>query len=108
MIRYKQNTVKHDATEEVICPYETTFLQFVGDSTDHDLATVDGKNTHHGFGSIAIANVKFSNSKFILQAISCDKKQNWSYAASNKGIEIKEYNLPDVPALARTIMRPFS
>ena len=72
-IRYKQNNVKHDATEEVICPYETTFLQFVGDNTDHDLATVDGKNAHHGLGSIAIANGKFSNSKFIRQAISRDK-----------------------------------
>ena len=58
VIRYKQNIVKHDATEEVICPYETTFLQFVGDNTDHDLATVDKKNTHHGFGFIAIANDK--------------------------------------------------
>ena len=64
VIRCKQNIVKHDATKEVICPYETTFLQFVGDNTDHDLATVDGKNMHHGLGSIATANGKFSNSKF--------------------------------------------
>ena len=98
--------MKHDTTERVICPYETTFLQFVGDNTDHDLATVDGKNTHHGLGSIAIPKGKFSNSKFIRQAISRDKKQNWSDIASNKGIEIKQYNSLDVPALGRTVMRP--
>ena len=108
VIRYKQNIVKHDATEEVICPYETTFLQFAGDNTDHDLATVDEKNTYHGVSSSALTNGKFSNSKFIPHAISRDKKQNWSDIASNKGIEIKQYNSSDVPALASTIMRPAS
>ena len=28
----------------------------MSDNTDHDMATIDGKNTHHGLGSIAIAN----------------------------------------------------
>ena len=108
MVRFNQNIVKHDATEEVICSYETTFLQFVGDAIDHDLATVDGKNMHHGLGSIAIANGKFSNSKTMRQAISRDKKQNWSDIVSNKGMEIKQCNSPDVPALERTIMWPVS
>ena len=83
MIRYKQNIVKHDATEEVICPYEINFLQFVEDNTDHDRATVDGKNIQDGLGFIAIPNYKFSNSKFIWQAISRDKKQNCSDIVSN-------------------------
>lgn len=43
LIRFKQNIVKHDTIEEILCPYETAFLQYVGDNTDHDLATVDGK-----------------------------------------------------------------
>ena len=107
VIRYKQNIVKR-VTEEVICPYETTFLRFVGDNKDHELATADGKNTYHELGSIAITNGKFSKSKFTRQDISRDKKQNWSDVASNKGIEIKQYNSPDVPALARTIMMPVS
>ena len=68
VIRYKQNIVKHDATEEVIFPYETTFLQFVGDNTGRDLATVDGKNMHHGLRSIAIANGKFSDRKFVTRS----------------------------------------
>ena len=51
--------VNHDVTIEMICPYETTLLQYVGDNTYHNLATVDGKNMHHGLGSIDIANGKF-------------------------------------------------
>ena len=56
------------------------------------------KNTHHGLGSFAIANGKCLNSKFTRQAISREKKQKWSDIASNKGIQIKQYNSPDVPA----------
>ena len=67
--------MRHDATKKVICQYEITFLQLVGDNTDHDLANVNGKNMHHGLGSIAIANGKFSNSKFIWQTVLHDKKQ---------------------------------
>ena len=65
--------MKHDTTEEVICPYETIFLQFVGDNTDHDLATVNGKNTHNGLGSIAIANGNFSNYNYIVGYFACQK-----------------------------------
>eukprot|EP00794_Sanderia_malayensis_P002755 gene2755-3185_t len=60
VIRFKQNVVKHDVSEKIICPEGTSFLQFVADNTDHDLATPDGKNTHHGLGSIAIANGNFA------------------------------------------------
>ena len=91
----------YDATEEVICPCETSFLQFVGNNTDHDLANFDGENTHHGLASIAITNGKFSNSEFIGQAILREKKYNCSDIASNKGIEIKQFNSPAVPSLAR-------
>ena len=88
VIRYEQNIVKHDVTDQMICSYETTFLQYVRDNTDQDLATVDGKNTHHGLGSIAIVNGKFSKLKLIRQALPRDKKQNWSDIVSNKGIKI--------------------
>ena len=86
VIKYKQNILKHDATEEVICPYETTFLQFVGNNTDCDLAIIDGKNLHHSLVSIAIANGKFSNSKFMSWDILHNKKQNWSDIVSNKSM----------------------
>lgn len=43
MIRFKQNVVKHDSANDVACPQGTTFLQYVGDNTDHNTATIDGK-----------------------------------------------------------------
>ena len=41
-------------------------------------------------------------------AILRDKKQDWSDIACNKGIEIKQYNSPDVSVLARAIMQSVS
>ena len=53
--------VKHDKTDEIICPDETSFLQFVSDNTGHNLATLDGQNTHHGLGTIATATKNSSS-----------------------------------------------
>ena len=75
LIRFKQNVVQHDITTEVMCPPGTTYLQYVGDNTDHDTATIEDKNTHHGLGSIAIANGKFSNFDTRRTPLPRDKKQ---------------------------------
>ena len=58
-----------------MCPPGTTYLQYVGDNTDHDTATIEDKNTHHGLGSIAIANGKFSNFDTRRTPLPRDKKQ---------------------------------
>lgn len=106
MIRYKQNVVKHDSVEEVICPDGTAFLQFVADNTDHDICTIDGKNTHHGLGSIAIANGNFTMQQVGRNRIPREKKDKWSEVQGNVGINIVQYFAPNVPALARTSLRP--
>ena len=46
LIRFKRNVVQHAATTEVICPPGTTYLQYVGDNSHHDVATIDGKTTY--------------------------------------------------------------
>jgi 5'-3' exonuclease len=100
--------VKHDPIQEIVCPDETELLQFVGDNTDHDLATVDGKKTHHGLGSIAIANGKFPAKKIARASVPRDRKENWSDLVSNEGIPIKPYHPPDKTALKKTILKPIS
>lgn len=70
--------MKHDKIEDIICPVNTSFLQFVSDNTDHDMATLDGKNTHHGLGSIAIANGDFSTETFERQRIPREKREAWN------------------------------
>lgn len=73
-MRYKQNMVQHDKTEEIPCPAETKFLQHVGDNTDPELTTIDGKNTHHDLVVNAIANGNFSHQNFKRTKISRNKK----------------------------------
>nr|XP_047140552.1 uncharacterized protein LOC124815795 [Hydra vulgaris] len=106
VIRYKQNVVKHDTIDEIISGEGTSFLQFVADNTDYDIATVDGKNTHHGLGSIAIANGKFTDVSFKRNKIPRDKKELWSNNKSNDGIMIRQYYIPDIPSLTKTIFKP--
>ena len=69
VVRYKQNVGKHDKTDEIIYPDGISFLQFVSDNTDYDLATLDGKNPHHRLGIITIPNGKFLNCSIQRQRI---------------------------------------
>lgn len=91
--------------EEVICPDGTAFLQFVADNTDHDISTIDGKNTH-GLRSIAIANGNFTMQQVRRNRIPREKKDKWFEVQANVGINIVQYFAPNVPALARTSLRP--
>ena len=81
-------------------------MQYVGDNTDHDTATIDGNNTHHGLGSIAIANGKFSNFDTRRTPLPRDKKQRWSDIQSTRGTPIQNYHAPDKPALNQVALRP--
>ena len=90
-------------TTEVICPPGKTYLQYVGDNTDHDTATIDGKNTHHSLGSIAIANGKFSNFDTRRTPLPRDKKQHWSDIQSTQGIPIQNYHAREKPALNQVL-----
>ena len=105
VIRYKQNVVKHDSIEDIICPEGTAFLQFVGDNTDHDIATIDGKNTHHGLGSIAIANGNFSDKAMKRAVMPREKKVDWTDVPTNAGIPIKQF-FSTKPALKQLILKP--
>ena len=69
MVQNKQNVVKHDKTDEIIYPDGTSFLQFILDNKVLNLGTLDGKNTYHGLGTIAIASEKFSNCSIQQQRI---------------------------------------
>ena len=74
----------------------------VGDNTDHDLATMDGKNTHHGLGSIAISNGRFGAVRIHGKPLPRDEKVPWSQFVGNPGIPIKAYQPPRQKTLKRT------
>ena len=56
IIRFKQSVIQYDDSDDIAIAHGDTFLQYVGDNTDHDTNTIDGKNTHHGLGSILLFN----------------------------------------------------
>lgn len=91
VMRFKQNI-----DDEVICPHEAAFLQYIGDNTDRELAMIEEENAHHGLEFIANSNGKFSENA-PGKAISIDEKQNWKDITRNKDIEIKEYHFLDKP-----------
>ena len=90
----------------IYLPRRYFFLQYVADNTDHDIATLDGKDTHHGRGSIAIANGEFTSGSFKRQKIPRDKRQAWKDVKSNDGINIIQYMAPNVPSLTKSIVKP--
>ena len=81
-------------------------MQYVGDNTNHDIATIDGKNTHHSLGSIAIVNGKFNNSDKRRTLLPWEEKQQWPDIESIQGIPIKSYHAPDKPALNQIVPHP--
>ena len=82
-------------------PDGTACLQFVADNTDHDMAMIDGKKTHHGLGSITIANGNFSGAQIESNKIPREKKENWCQVESHVGIKIVQYFKPNLSALGR-------
>ena len=96
----------HDKIDEVIYPDGTSCLQFVCDNTDHDMATTDGKNTHHALGSIAFATGSFADLSVTRQRVPRDKKEAWCKVNFDDGIQIIQYIAPNVQSLSRTVLQP--
>lgn len=53
--RFKQSVLQHDDINNHSKVSSNSFVQWVRDNVDHNLATLDGKKTFHGMGIIAAA-----------------------------------------------------
>ena len=84
-----QSVVKHDVSEEVICPGDTTFLQFVADSSDHDVAALDGGGTHRGLGSIVVPGGERIGAACPDRGVPGGGGGNWGGIKSCGGIKIR-------------------
>ena len=51
--RYKQSVVINDDSLSSIKSCKANFIQWIADNVDHNISTLDGKNTFHGMGIIA-------------------------------------------------------
>ena len=49
----KQSVVVNDDSLKAMSLQKPEFTQWIGDNVDHNVSTLDGKNTFHGMGIIA-------------------------------------------------------
>ena len=57
--RYKQSVIQSESLESLLMEYfPGTFTQWVADNVDHNVASLDGNNSLHGMGIIAISTPK--------------------------------------------------
>lgn len=52
VVRFEQNAAANQGTD--IPNYDAQFVQYSADNVDHNIRTIDGANTFHGMGIIAI------------------------------------------------------
>ena len=89
--RFKQSVmVMEDATHTGVALPPGTFSQNTADNVDHNLCTLDGKNTFHGMGIIQVS----TNNNGLLHEEKAIKRIDLQRVASvskNKGITIEQY-----------------
>ena len=89
--RFKQSVmVMEDATHTGVVLPPGTFSQNIADNVDHNLCTLDGKNTFHEMGIIQVS----TNNNGLLheeKAIKQIDLQRVASVSKNKGITIEQY-----------------
>ena len=117
--RYKQSVVSSENVVNTTPQYiEKSFTQWVADNIDHNIATLDGHNTFHGMGIIAVTtppNKIQTNATTDISKIPRLKTVKAEALVDNKCIPIEVYAFPDKPALSslqlapfRTLMKPYT
>ena len=106
LVRFKKSVIQHDQIETKISNEQVSLIQLVGDDTDHDLNTIDGKNTHHGLGSIVVINGDFSKIPYKKVSIPRAAKSNWASIPDNDAIPILNFKLERDFSLKTTMFRP--
>lgn len=65
--RFKQNVVHSTNIEDAILSSHShssdSFTQWIGDNVDHNIATLDGKQTFHGMGIVCVTTGQFGQEK---------------------------------------------
>ena len=88
--RFKQNSIVSSNFEDVLPKYPGSVTQWVSDNVDHNICTLDGKNTFHGMGVIAVSTT-FEQPQHTSQnsQIQRNKIMKIGIATANKVIPIK-------------------
>ena len=100
--RLKQSVIQIENIDEVIIPKPNSIIQYVADNTDRDICTLDGKNTHHGLRTIAIATTKNQVDDLVCNRmlIPREKLKPVNEVVKDKGIPIEQCILALFSALS--------
>ena len=114
IIRFKQCVVQ--CSDDITLPaYPDCFTQFAADNVDHNICTIDGLNTFHGFGLIAMSaacsgNLSVSNNwsgSLVDSPIPRLPRYKVADIIQNRGIPFEHYETPDKSALSALSFKPF-
>ena len=79
---------------------------FIGDNTDPDLATKDGKTQHHGLRFIAISIERPGGTRIPTVTLPWNENVSWSQFEGNFGISMQINQLPCQTTIKLTVMSP--
>ena len=110
--RCKQSVVEMETTNDILPNLVPgSFIQWVGDNIDHNINTIDGKDTFHGMGVIAVSTPTYGDVMHIRNSPSTVvKRKNIVKAKSlvmKEGIPIKTYIFPSKSALSNEVLIPY-
>ena len=103
---FKQSVLQAGRIEDIIPSVDEGFTQWDGDNADHDTRTLDGKNTFHGMGTIAITTTKDDNVVPDLPPIKRMQRLTVSELTGEKGIKIYPCVRPAKPELSDFVFEP--
>jgi len=102
---FKQSVMDNkDSNAEIVL--KGSFAQWVADNVDHDVCTLDGKNTFHGMGIIAAGIVNSENIDKQQRIKRTRHGRRAEEIISKAKIPISWYDFPDTAALSKTCFKP--
>ena len=109
VVRFKQGMVMTEDIDDILQSRasEDSFITFVGDNIDHNIATLDGKGTFHGMGVIAAITNK---GNFIVKQPMRLRPKSYTKVnelVQKKGIHITPYDFRSHCGLDNIIFKPY-
>ena len=101
--RYKQSVISNDDSLSATSTKKPDFAQWVTDNIDHNISTLDRKNTFHGMGVIAVSIGKSCNFR---TRIPREKLKSTGETTAGKVFPIKQYLHNEIKALASIKFKP--
>ncbi len=106
--RYKQSVIESNKEADAVLPaqYPGHFTQWVADNVDHNVATLDGRDTFHGMGMIAVSAPTSDMVELRARAIKRLAKMPVSDLSLDNIVPIIPYQTPKKPGLASLHFKP--